>query len=396
VRKPITLFLLLFLSLALRSLGAEERSSMEAGVYSSFGNTIFSMTDIFFNNGVIEVDIDKISRSDFTELFSGEGEAFINIFTLKPYTIGLFLGVEIQGVVSIPKEALEIIANEDGRTGNFSGELSYGASAFFDAGVRASRKYGAWRIGLEGALFSPLVYIPYSSTGYSLQTSPDLAMAMYGAFDLYSSLDLNDSTAFRNFFETLRALGFDIGASAEYEFSPALAVGGSLAHIPVIPARLRQGLHARASFTLTDFNYIHELITQDFNVVDHNSELEYSDSDRFYVIRPLRVDGYAVYRPLRTDFISVIPRAGLSFFTFYGYDKVFFNPGLEARLKFPDFLVSGLGVFYRERTWSETLSFSFNFRYLSFEFSLGLQGASFIESFTSRGFHAAFGICAGL
>jgi hypothetical protein len=395
IKKPLVLFFLPLLFSGAKDLRAGEASLFEAGMYSSFGNTVFSMDGLFFNNGVIDVDIDTFSRSDFTGIISGETGFFVNLFAFKPYTLGVFTGMEFQAAFSLPREALVLIANEDSRTGNFSGSLSYGASAFIDAGLKASRKYGAWNLGLEGAVFFPLLYVPYGRAEYTLQTDPEILMKVRAALDLYTFLDLNGGSPVFDGGKMIRAWGFDLGASAGYDFSPELSFGGSVSHIPLIPAKLRQGLHARSSFTLEDFNYIQELINQDFDFVEEDSDIKYSGSDSFLVIRPMRIDAYAVYRPFGTGLVSIIPRAGLSFFTFYGYDEVFFNPGLEGKLNFPAFLVTGLGIFYREKVWSEVVSFSFTFKHLGFDFSLGMQGASLAESFTVRGFFAALGIRGG-
>jgi hypothetical protein len=363
-----------------------------------FFETGFSVTADLSNNRIALFDLLKDKIELHPESFSKEGflaaassgiEVFYRDFRFEPYGIRFFIGGEVLGAGEFPRDTLDFLFNEEA-VGNYSGEASFGGSAFVNVGAEVSRKFGNWKIGVSPAIYIPLFYIPYDGFRYTFSNIGGVTNAdVHFTAAVYSPFALGGEKGGLGAF--VKSAGFDVGISAEYPLLSHFDLGAKISGIPLYPSTPAYKTRSSINLTLVDFK-IEDLFGQNYDFYTMENETVYSSNSDRKVIRPLRFDVYGIYRPLETDFLVFVPMLGLSALTFYGNDKVLFNAGLECSVRYPAFLTSSLSVEYREKVWREKLGAAFRFRHVAFNLGIGLSSPDFVKSFTGRGFSVDLGL----
>jgi hypothetical protein len=194
--------------------------------------------------------------------------------------------------------------------------------------------------------------------------------------------------------EFFKAMGFDISLAASYPLLSFMDLGGSIEHIPIVPARLAFNKHMAIDqqFTVD----IDSFIDGDVGIDKLIPELDSSPlTDAFMTFRPLRLDVYALFRPLENGMLILRPNAGLSFLTIYGYKTVCFNAGVEGTVFLWRFFSGGLRIEYREKIWRQMLNLGFNCPYGKIDLGIYLESPDFVSGFTGKGLGVQVGLRGG-
>lgn len=199
----------------------------------------------------------------------------------------------------------------------------------------------------------------------------------------------------------LEARGFDFSLTAEYEMLPILDLGGSVSHIPLMPASLSHRMSDRMGYSFNRDGEplsILDMLEDDFDFdsifTEETLETVYADDAAFRVFRPLSFDVYFQYKPLKTKSIILKPNFGFSVLTVY--EKACFNFGLEGKLDWKNFVSLALRSGFRERVWRhEAAVMLINTRILQVNFGVGIQSQNFVDSFKIKGAQAAVGVRLG-
>ncbi|MDR1507594.1 MAG: hypothetical protein LBI67_10885 [Treponema sp.] len=366
----------------------DRQPSWEAGfsINTDVSNTQFTPFDLFKDK--IELQAESFSAAGFAAILSGSLTfPYVKLYAFKPYELCFFLDADIMGGGKLPPDTLKFLFDE-AASGNHSGEASFGGSAFASLGAKISRKFGAWKIGVNPAVYVPLFYMADNGMRFDISASGGVTNANIAfTADIYSSIFRGDSFDFSKVFQSA---GFDMGVSAEYPLLSNLDLGAEISGVPLWPSRPAYKMRSRISAVLEDFD-AEDIFGQTIDFKEE-SETVFSNNDNYRVIRPLRIGLYAVYRPLDTGLLTLVPGLGISALTFYGRDVVLFNAGLEGRLNFPSWLTTSLCVEYREKVWREKIDLAFTVKALTINLGLGVSSPEFIKSFQGNGFFAAFGL----
>jgi hypothetical protein len=258
-------------------------------------------------------------------------------------------------------------------------------------------------------VFVPVVYVPKPSGKIVLDTSNAVSGEFFIETDVYSPialkqfLDTSDSSGPSGSFEIdpwaiLDARGFDFSLTAEYELLPALDLGGSVSHIPLMPASLNHRMHNRMAYSFNSGDAsILDMIDEDFDFdsvfTEESAETVYDDNAAYRVFRPLSFDVYVQYKPLKTKSIILKPNFGFSVLTVY--EKTCFNFGLEGKLDWKNFVSLTLRSGLRERFWRHEAAIMLNLRVVELNIGVGIQSQGFKDSFKIKGAEIAAGLRLG-
>ncbi|MDR1238710.1 MAG: hypothetical protein LBK27_01220 [Treponema sp.] len=404
-----TLVCCLLLS-ALASLWAEKpRRYVEFGVDADVGvaNNYLGLFDVFNRERTIVIDFLRLAESGLQIGATAEAEAFLNINFSEKFGLGFFGGVEVAQYEDVSKELFKLLTATDAGSQNIESVMSAGASAFVNAGLRTSFKFGKLSLGFSPAAYVPLMYIPppqvsaHVDTGSGVKAEANVDATVYMGLPPDTLFSLLSDNGFHlssgDIWNTLEGWGLDTSFDAEYACNPRWDLGASVAHIPLYPARLRYGAQIRYNYPL-DFDVdelLEDLLNGRFDLsLPELTDPVFYDNLAFRVFRPLRFDFYAAWKPFSTKLIVLKPDIGFSALTVHGYeaDKMCFNAGLEAQLNLKRIFSLSLATGYREKIWRHGLGLMLNLRVLQIDLAVALQSPDFVGSFKIQGAQAAVGL----
>ncbi|WP_010254708.1 hypothetical protein [Treponema primitia] len=353
-------------------------------VGGGFGNSLIGGSDILKKEVVIDLDSwnDKITSSGVDIGFDASFHQFLDVnFRESGWGAGEFVNVDGRGDVNLPKSLFDLLSkgNLEGDH-NMSGEFAVSGAVFADAGFRW---YGTFlnkklRVGVAPAYYVPLVYVPKSTLKYELDAESGLYVEVGGNLDLYNIF--SDSSTLGG--------GGDISLNGEYALFPIIDVGGTISHIPIVPAKLANGKKFKVNGIMIDkkdqslfdgIGDIGEITTEDGEAID----------DRF-VVRPLRFDFYVLYRPFRRDFLTIKPSIG--FTVLNPSEEAYFNGALEAQLNVARILFVTLGTGVEEGYWRHKLGFAVDARVFEFDITAGLKSQDYLKSYQLGGAEVTVGL----
>ena len=384
-------FILLFLCF---SVSAREwkRQYWEAGIFAEAGvsNTLFTLEELFFGDGTLDIDINDLSGKDVKAAMNGRAEAFINFPLIPVVSLGGFIGTDLAVGGNISGRLFELLSNS--YQGTIDGTAGFGGSLFFDMGLRGSGTYKKIIFSVSPAFYFPFIFLPWSESNIQGDKNNSV-YDLRSRVNIYSMGPMDDNGSIRvNGSDFFKAAGFDISLTAAYPLFSFLEVGGGIEHIPVIPARLS---HEK----FLDYNYRLDTsvdgLNGDFNVDDMTPELASSSDASFFAFRPLRFDFFAVYKPLKSGLAVIRPNIGFSCLTIFGYDKACFNAGLEGTVFLWGVFSASLGSEYKERLWRQKLTLGLNLRVVELNLGINLEAPDFADSFRGKGMGFLLGISVG-
>jgi hypothetical protein len=380
-----------------------ERKRFEIGldVGIGFTNDLLGAGDIL--QKTININLkdfnDKIGKNGFNFNLEPDFDFFFNV-NMGGYWGGGFLFAidgEING--NIPKSLFTLLAEGNANEHNPEGAFSVSGAIFAELEVEVHgrlKSFDKLKFGLTPGVFFPVVYIPKSAVSYHLNTDDDkLRVSTSGSIDVYTPLSLD--TMADPVGSVLHSGGFDISLAGEYALFEAqawgsLAVGGTIEHIPFVPAILTNKMTVDMTKDIIEAeNLLDTIQSGDFSeLIDTDDiwKLSYDSANR-KIVRPMRVDFYAVYQPFTTDWLTVTPNLG---FTVLGPGDPSFNFGLNAQDNVKHIIAFHFGTGYDELIWKHQAGLAFNFRVFELDIDASLRSQDFVQSFQVSGFSVALGL----
>jgi hypothetical protein len=363
-------------------------------------NSSLSWGEIFNSARTIEIDLDKFGDNDFGLDLLARANFFMNVQTRGTYKIGvgIFSGVESSFFAGVSQDLMEFLTRGNSGLSSLSGSAAAGGSVFADIGLRGTAQINKWKFIVSPAVFIPLFYMTKPDISYSLTNSDPFSGGITVKADLYSPFvsDVDYGVD-----EIIAPKGFDISADLSYGLFPFLDVGGTITHIPIVPAFMSQGASidkyyevnhlGRPLVDLIEDDELGSLLSPEPSEDDFVS---FSGADKA-VFRPLRFDAYAVYKPFKMDWLHLNLKPSIGFSVLTVYDEVCFNVGLETEFKLINMFGLNWDFKYREQVWLNHLGLVLNFRALELDFGAGFRSKDLPGAFTAKGFYGSFGFRLG-
>jgi len=364
------------------------RQHFEIGINAGAGvaNDILGIGDILTRNIVIDLTkIEEIVGDDGVNFsISGMADFFINIKNMRMFggrwDIGFFASGSGHIDGNAPLSLFTLMSKGNMVQHSFSGTLSVSGGVFSEAGIKTLAKYRKLRIGVQPALYTPLIYIPRSGINYTLDTSDGVSLRSDGEIILYSPFidSVNEGFGFGNL-----KYGFDISLEAEYSLFRFLDLGGSVSRIPIVPAVM----HDRMRLSMSDVDYLvtgQELIEGNgFSMpkLDFSREFDYREQK---ILRPLSFDLYLRLKPFfGSEFLVLKPNFG--FTKVLGQDDSYINMGAELRLNLIHLIVTYVSINKEEGIWTNRAGFALNLRAFEIGVEAALQSQTLKGSFNAQG-----------
>ncbi|GHU52436.1 hypothetical protein FACS189496_2580 [Bacilli bacterium] len=364
------------------------------GIKVGFGNSLIGVGDILKKELVI--DLDDIYN---TMLDDGVGIGanlalrpfYVNVYVPKlEMGFGLFTSVGGRFDGSLRKNLFDIITQGNSREHpNKSGDIDVSGAVFAETGLswHGSFLKNKLRVSAAPAFYVPLIYIPKSNLKLELEAEkPEnddrLYVGINGDLDLYHVFSESAKTGG----------GADLSVTGEYALFPILDVGGTISHIPIVPATLSNGKKFAVKGDIVNTTSLLDGIGETDIGLEEGESL-----DDLLVVRPMRFDVYVLYRPLRRDLLTIKPSIG--FTAINPSEEVYFNGILEAQLRvgklrnnpgnlFKLYLNTGI----EEGYWRHKLGFALNFRAVELDFETELKSQGYPNSYQGNGLEFTFGM----
>jgi hypothetical protein len=404
---------LLLFSFAL-SLWAQDKPHrlVEVGIDAagSFANSYVRTGDIFKEK--IVLDMPQISgdlKNGLEVFFDARWEAFLNLNLGSFWGFGFFAGMDARGQFKIPQSMFKLLAegNQDDKT--YSDDLPLGGAVFFETGFWASAKIRRIKFTVRPAYFLPLAYLSNPKVNYAFAINDNGSVTVAGNYkvDVYSPLPrdefviLNDIaggvgdtgalSGAINIATMLEKGGMDLILRAEYPALHNLVVGGSLSHIPLIPAQLTDKYSLNGSFEME--KTLEDVLNNDFALPDLEQSATYG-ADHKTVFRPFKIGADAIYRPFAIRLVTLRPQAALVFNGIYE-TPVYLDFGITGELNLVDLLIIDVGTRLEDLVWKERVGLTLNFKVIEFSVGVTTQSQQFIRSFQGAGFAVDLGVRVG-
>ncbi|GHV77568.1 hypothetical protein AGMMS49942_23890 [Spirochaetia bacterium] len=362
------------------------------GFKMGFGNALVGVGDFLKKEIVIDLDelYDKIPENG---VGIGANLAlrplYVNVYVPKlGMGFGLFTSVDGRFDGSLRKNLFDLITRGNSlEEPNKSGTIDVSGAVFAEAGLswRGSFLKDKLRVSAAPAFFIPLIYIPKSGLTFELDAEQpetgNLYLGINGDLNLYGAFSAPSKIGG----------GADLSVSGEYALFPILDVGGTISHIPIVPATLHG-----TKYTVTG-DIINTPSLLDGIGETNIGTKKVGSADERLVVRPLRFDFYALYRPLRRDLLTLKPSIG--FTVLNPSEEAYFNGVLEVRLhigrlpNIPGYIFNPyLSTGIEEGYWRHKLGYALNFRAVELDFEVGLKSQDYLMSYQASGLEFTFGM----
>jgi hypothetical protein len=353
---------------------------------AGFGNNLVALKDILKKH--VEIDLndynDKLDTRGVAIGFDGAFHSSMNIGSRKKGWIGgSFINVDGRFDAKLPKSLITLltVGNEDDH--NPSGEFNVSGAVFAEAGLRWTGNFlkDKLRLGIAPSWYLPVLYIPKSSLGYSMDTETGLDVAVNGDMRVYMPFSYDDGVEMSDWG------GIDLSFTGEYALFPILDVGGTISHVPLVPALLSRGVTVSFEESIIHDDNLFDGI-EDISSPDPKTE-EFSGAKKV-VLRPLRFDVYALYRPFRKDILTIKPSIG--FTVLNPSEEAYFNGMLEFQVNIGRILFLSLGTGREEGYWRHRAGFALNMRVLELDITGALKSQSYLKSYQLSGTDVTVGL----
>ncbi|GHV76725.1 hypothetical protein AGMMS49942_15460 [Spirochaetia bacterium] len=262
--------------------------------------------------------------------FNIHESAYLNFNLGVNFKIGLFTGINSIGQFKIPPSV----------------DLDHGSASFLEAGLWFSTRIRRWTLTVRPSYFLPLVYVNETEIYTPLPLAPS------GDTDLLSML---------------RKGGLDLSLRGEYPLFRNLLIGGTITHIPLLTAELKDTYSRGVSGT-----------------------------GNKVLFRPFKLGVNAVYRPFYKWLFTLKPEVALVFNTIYDTPvSVYGDFALTGEFNLREVVILDLGTHYEDLTWKQRAALTLNFRALELTIGISTQSPQFIETFQGVGFGIDLGVRVG-
>lgn len=411
--------LFVVLTLCLSSLFAElypARRYVELGYSENLrvSQNAMPLADIFKKNLVI--DLKKISnsmpKSGFA--FSFEENSDLNLdFNFKKFGFGFHVDSQLSGRMDISKELFDILANGASYGKTYTVDGNIWAESFVSFSVPIRFNIGKVRVRLAPAWFSPVYYVPSTKVTCSAKNGSDgsVTVTATAPIEMYTvskfkglvkdgrvSADFVDQMQYDELARDFaKSAGIDLAALVEYPLLDTLDIGG-YANIPIVPARMKHKVSAKATLSVTTDSLI-KVIAND-SKIQHSADITdavYLDSN-YVVNRPLRLGAECAWRPVG-KWLTMRASAGLGMRNPFGEDFSVKSLYPEYRLGIE---IVGIGMFglglsteYTKKVFAHAVGIMLNFRAVEFDISAAVCSPTFVQSFKGEGVAIGCGVKLG-
>jgi hypothetical protein len=279
--------------------------------------------------------------------------------------------------------------------GSLDGNLNIGGSVFAEAGIKGTGRFNRLRVAVKPTLFVPVIFIPAAGGNYSVDTTENGIYA-HGRLDLniYSACTLEEEIGFSFRENNTFPLGFDISAGAEYALRPAVDLGVSVSHLPLVPAKISHRVNIRSEYEFKIVDTLDSITAGNIELPDPELVTSHDNNADFYAFRPFRFNFYLNYRPTDTGLFMIRPSLGFSLLTTDNYAPCF-NGGIEGQVNILKIFSAALFAGYVERIWAYDFRFMLNFHVTEIIFGVSLRGTDFVNALGARGLGLSLGLRLG-
>jgi hypothetical protein len=374
---------------------------VEAGfdVSASFANSYLRTGDVFVEK--ITLDVSKLTNdlgNGLGVFLDAHGEVFLNFNLGAVWGFGFFTGVDGLGQFKIPQSVVELFAEGYQTDGDYSGNFGLGGAFFFETGFWASAKIRRIKFTVRPAYYLPLAYLRNPLVKYKMTLEDNGSITIEGNYDveiytpfplggLDSMDDINILLDRIDIADMLGKGGVDLVLRAEYPVRRNFIIGGSLGHIPLVPAWLTDKYPLSKGFMFT--KTLGELLDGNFALSNLKSDSEadsQSDKDgQKAVFRPFKIGVDAVYRPFFMRLVTLRPQLALVFNSIYS-TPIYLDFGIAGALNLGDIFIVNIGSHWEDLVWKERIGLTLNFRIVEFIAGLTTQSQDLLKSFQGAGF----------
>jgi hypothetical protein len=312
------------------------------------------------------------------------------------------------GQFKVPQSMVELLAEGNHLGKTYSDDLGLGAAAFYEAGFWASAKIRRVKFTVRPAYYLPLVYLSNPRMNYTFALEDNGSIGVEGKYDaeVYTPLlhedvvALGDSVGIDelgtlpgtiNIADMLGKGGVDLVLRAEYPVYHNFIIGGTLGHIPMIPALLTEKYSLSGGFKIS--KTIEDILNNNFDIPGIELAGEYGTAQKA-VFRPFKIGFDAVYRPFNKRLLTLRPDLALVFNSIYD-TPVYLDFGISGELNLAEILTITVGTRLEDLVWKERIGLAFNLRVIELMAGITTQSQQFLRSFQGAGFGVDFGLRLG-
>ncbi|MDR2784552.1 MAG: hypothetical protein LBB83_01425 [Treponema sp.] len=365
----------------------------DGGAYVA--NNLLRLSDIFNVRKTLTVDLVNAYVRELIAAAGGEADVFFNLNLRNGYGIGVFAGLDGMFYGTASESLMRLLGRGNADAGSLDGNLDMGGSVFAEAGIKGTGRFDRLRLVVKPSVFVPVIFIPASRADYSVDMTEN-GVSARGLFDLniYSVYALGEETGTSSGVSGNFPLGFDISAGAEYALLPALDIGASVSHFPLLPAIMSHRMHIGSEYEFKTAGTLDSITSGDIKLPDPELVTSFDSNTSFYALRPFRFNFYINYRPADTDLFVIRPSLGFSFLSVYNYAPCF-NAGIEGQINILKIFSAALFTGYVERIWAYDFRFMLNLHVTEIIFGVSLRGTDLINALGTRGLGLSLGLRLG-
>jgi hypothetical protein len=367
---------------------------------ASFANSYFRAGDFFKEK--ITLDISRMAGEPGKGLgvfLESRGEVFVNFNLGAVWGFGLFAGMDALGQFTVPQSIVDLLTEGNVPDKTYSDDLGLGAAAFFETGFWASAKVRRIKFTIRPAYFLPLAYLSKPRVNYAFSIKDDGSIMVAGNYkvEVYTPLPLDDIDGIGMLGDRIDMAdmfgkgGVDLVLRAEYPLYHNFIIGGSLGHIPLVPAQLSNKYSLSGGFEID--KTIEHIIDNDFDFPDVDSVAEHSE-DHKMIFRPFKIGVDAAYRPFNIRLLTLRPELALVFNSIYDI-PVYLDRGITGELKRGAIFTLSAGTRLEDLVWKERVGLSLNFRIIEVLAGITTQSQRFLRSFRGAGIGVDVGLRVG-
>jgi hypothetical protein len=363
---------------------------VDGGAYAA--NNLLSLGDIFNVRKTATVDLINAAVREFAVGAGGGADVFFNLNFPNGYGIGVFAGIDGVFYGTASESLMRLLGRGNADSGSSRGDIDMGGSVFAEAGVKAAGEFNRFRLAVKPAVFVPILFIPASRAGYSVDTDESGVKAR-GLLDLdvYSVYALGEETGPYAGSGEVFPIGFDISAGGEYALMPRMDLGVSISHLPVFPARMSHRARVESEYAFEIDGALDSISDGNIELPDPELSARYDNNTVFYAFRSPRFNSYIQYRLLDSGLFAVRPSLGFSFLPVFGY-AFCLNAGIEGRINILEIFSAALSAAYTERIWAYNLRLMLNFHAAEIIFNVSLRGTDIASAFGAKGLGMSLGL----
>ena len=365
---------------------------MGINVFVGFNNDFLSVTDIFRETFVL--DIDELSDGFRMNFGAGVVPMFFNYKSKDEWGIGLSLGAEAVGSFSLSGKMLSFSEADDDVS-----EIS--GAVFADVALSSFFYIDKLKMKFKSAVYVPVVYAK-SDISYTFNNTEDGTVLNLGyEVNIWTAFPTEENAGFKM---TARP-GIDFYLGAEYPLSEVLGikdkisfldfdVGLDLINIPFMPSAGLNYMKITGSIGSGEpINFFGDDGMDMASSFPIDDDTKYGEELRV-IYRPFKTLVWVNWRPLGIKLLTVIPTIGFAFNTLYA-EPLSLEGGLKARLDLSNFFIATIGAGYHDRLWKNSIDLAFNLRAIQLNIGADLRSPDFSQSWKGSGFGFYVGVILG-